>query len=613
MKTNSTTPRQKDAGYALLIVLVIVCASAMIMAGTINRTYTVSKLNSRNNQYSTTLNAAEAAVEKVYARMASDFSTPGLALAAVTNNAATGIYQTLVPNTSESSYWSNFIFSDAQGHDNKVYVGFLNNYTGNLPSQFNSGGTNLATANAPVYRIVANARMTTGLYSMTNAVQEDILLALVPISTMAIFSTTNMEFVGCAPLTVNGRVHANANIFTGTISSSSLTFNSQVTADGVIQNLALGGYALGSLTGAITYNGGNLTNTPPVVLSMNMTNTHSIIDMPPAGESPSSAQGAQRLYNEAQVVLLVSNTAVKMIIQSGLLPGADSSPVVLTSTNTVAALSTNFPFLVTTNSFTDQRQGKTMQTSQIDVGLYAKWIATNASILSKFPSGSGTYPTILYVADNRTITASQLDAVRLTNGIAPPSNGGLGFTVATPNSLYVWGNYNDSSNGVAINLNTTNTTYTVPCGLIADAFTVLSPSWQDSQSNASFGTGVRVASNTTINAALIAGLVYSTGTTSSTYSGGIFNTPRLLEDWGNGGATTLTLNTSLLSLFSSTQASGQWQFPGAYYYAPTRHISYDLNFFNPAKQPPGMPCALMPVRFNYATPPPNTITYNVKL
>ena len=87
--------------------------------------------------------------------------------------------------------------------------------------------------------------------------------------------------------------------------------------------------------------------------------------------------------------------------------------------------------------------------------------------------------------------------------------------------------------------------------------------------------------------------------------------PRLLEDWGNGGAVTLTITGSLISLFASTQATTQFQPPGNYYYAPSRRFSYDLNYLNPNNLPQGLPTSLIPVRFNWATPPPNTITYNV--
>ena len=60
--------------------------------------------------------------------------------------------------------------------------------------------------------------------------------------------------------------------------------------------------------------------------------------------------------------------------------------------------------------------------------------------------------------------------------------------------------------------------------------------------------------------------------------------------------------------YAPAKATGQFVTPGAgsYYTAPTRHFSYDLNFNDPAKQPPGMPCALVAIRYNWATPPANT-------
>jgi hypothetical protein len=275
----------------------------------------------------------------------------------------------------------------------------------------------------------------------------------------------------------------------------------------------------------------------------------------------------------------------------------------LRSTNTPTALATNFPFLTTTNTFTDQREGKTVLTTQVDLGAYKQWIATNSSVLSKFPVGSGTYPTILFAADNRTNSASQLSGIRITNGITPPFNGGLGFSLATPNPLYVWGNYNCTN---ASYLGTTNTIATVPSALMSDALTILSAAWKDSASGSSVSS--RTASSaSTVNAALLSGVVPSTGTSSSTFSGGVHNYPRLLENWSSS---TLWLNTSLISLFNSTKANAVFQNPGVYYNPPTRKFSYDLNFLNPAKQPPGIPTALVFIRNSYAVPPPNNVAYN---
>ena len=88
------------------------------------------------------------------------------------------------------------------------------------------------------------------------------------------------------------------------------------------------------------------------------------------------------------------------------------------------------------------------------------------------------------------------------------------------------------------------------------------------------------------------------------------NLPRLLEDWDVGGRV-LTLNTAILKLFNSEVATRQFVNPGTYYDPPTRNFSYDLNYLDPYKQPPGIPCAMVLIRLNWAAPPPNTVTYNV--
>ena len=586
------------AGYALLMVMAVTAVATLVLAATMGRTLTNASANNRSNEYTVNINAAEAAVEKVVARMGYDFQNYGLG--AVYGNVS--LYQAGIPN--EDPYWNKFTFSDGNGHVNQTYTAMLtNNYTGPLPSQY----PGLFTARAPIYRVVSNARLAAGGV-VTGTAQEDVLLGLVPITQYAIFYNGLLEFSTCATMTVNGRVHANASIYTGT--SASLTFNGTVTSTGTISSPAWNGQGP-SWADKGTYHGSppSRTNVPSVALSIGTTNVHSAIDLPPTGESPTSTQGESRLRNQAQTVLLVSNTAVTMRIQASInfqVPGADPLPILLTSTNTPSALATNFPFLTTTNSFTDQRESKTVLTTQIDVGKYGQWIKTNSSILAKFPAGSGTYPTILYVADNRTTNSSQITGVRLTNGIAPPANGGLGWSVATPDPLYVLGNYNCTNSSY---LGTTNTTSAMPCAFMSDALTILSGAWKDSQSTNSYTA--RQATNTTVNAAILTGIVPSTGSSSSQFSGGVHNLPRLLEDWDTPSAKTLTLNTAIMNLFNSKIATHQFVNPGTYYDPPTRKFSYDLNFQDPAKQPPGVPCALVLVRLNWAVPPPNKVTYNV--
>jgi hypothetical protein len=119
---------------------------------------------------------------------------------------------------------------------------------------------------------------------------------------------------------------------------------------------------------------------------------------------------------------------------------------------------------------------------------------------------------------------------------------------------------------------------------MGDAITVLSASWQDS-----YTSGTSLASrnpvNTTVNAACLEGIVQSTN---SSYSGGVENFLRLLENW-NSSTTSLTYNGSVVVMFPSIYGTNIWQQTGNYYNAPARHWAFDTNFTNPNKLPPVTP------------------------
>lgn len=420
----------------------------------------------------------------------------------------------------------------------------------------------------------------------------------VPIFQFAIFYNSLLEFTWNATLTVNGRVHANGSIFVG--SSSPLTFNSVVSTAGAIYKTNWDGHTLGQFTGAVTYNGspGYMTNVTPLYLHVG-TNSFSsaaareIINPPPPGEDPNSFIGQQRYYNRAGVVLLVSNATVTAYIKNSPTDFPITLAVTNNNTNSFSLL-TNFPFLSVTASFIDQRESsKTVRPTQIDVGIYKSWVVTNPFVAAKFPPGSGLFPNVLYVADFRTSGPNtNLYSVRLINGFIIPTNG---WTVATPNPLYVWGHYNIGPGGSTAPGNT-DTSRTFPASLASDALTVLSPNWQDANSAGALSS--RVAANTTVNAAILTGIVYSTDSSSNHFSGGVMNVPRLLEDWGNGGTATLTLNTSIVNLFDSARATNWFINAGVYYQAPVRRFNFDNNFTNATKLPPATP-ALTAVAFPY--------------
>lgn len=627
MKTKITTRRRPD-GYALLLLVLILCAiSVVILAGNMARTTTVANLNLRSNQLSVLNNAAEAATEKVYALMARDFSAYGPGY--VSNAVAAGTYGAMYPTAADNPYWANFAFSDAQGHSAATYVSYMSSYTGPLPTQY----TNQFATTSPIYRIISNATMPGSSVNVIGTAQEDLMLALVPITTYAIFYNGELEFSDCATMAVSGRVHSNADICTGAGSGATLTFNGAVTCASAISSPGRGGltYTLDQNT---TYKSTRTTNVVSVQISIPMTNTHSILDIPPAGELISSTIAQQREYNKAQVILIITNwpytgtnaalknlpqvTVQLQTSQNGLLPGADSLPTVCLVTNaTPAYLLTNpvvvLPFLALTNHFGDDRENQTnMYVTQIDVGAYAEWLRTNSLVHGKgLNNGSDSFATILYVADRRNIGTNRLAVVRLVDAQKLPPNTtsgllNLGFSVATPNPLYVWGNYNTTIDGThfALTVGSTTNGCSVPAALFSDAISILSASWQDSKSIGNYSGRPQVASNMVLNAAIITGNIPSTGTSATTFSGGVHNLTRMLEYWSN---VTLTYNTSIVCLFASQMATNQFQMPGAYYNPPTRNWGFDLTYYDVNKQPPGVPVALVPIRYNWLSPAPNSL------
>jgi hypothetical protein len=591
----------------------MVAISLTVLVATMSRLTGDADLNARNGQYNASLYAAEAAVERVVARMRYDYLFAG-GSGAVSNNL--DLYRSYYPGKlgsteDPSGYWSNFQFSDGQGRGNATCVYSLSNATwGPLQSQY--AGLNGWTQ---IYRVLSNAKQVNGRFDLTNAVLEDIQLISIPIFQFGIFYNGLLEFTWCATFTVNGRTHANGDIFVG--SASALTFNSTVTTTGGIYKTNWDGHTLAQMTASVTYNGtpGYSTNVNALTLPIGQGNTpaavREVINIPPVGESPTSPMGLQRYYNKPGVDLLISNTTVTAYVRNS---GTDA-PISMTVTNwgtNSLSLTTAFPFLNLVDFFTDQRElSKIVRPSEIDISLYSTWLTTSTLILNKFPLGSTVYPSVLYVMDARTIaTNTDLFAVRLVNGSILPLNGPTtqpgGLTVATPNPLYVQGNYNIGPGG-STSPGNTDTSKTYPASLVSDALTLLSPNWQDSQSSLLITDGSKSkASPMTVNAAILTGIVYSTDATSNHFSGGVMNLPRLLEDWMGQ---TLTLNTSIVNLFDSVRATNWFRNPGVYYQAPTRSFSFDNNFTNQVKLPPATPVLGLISRAKWRVAPPNNVTY----
>ena len=574
MKSNLIHPRSNcQRGYALMMVLFFGGIGLLALASVLGWVTTNGNLIYRNNQHYRTVAAAEAATEKVLTRMCLDFKNGG----EVTIYANRSTYGGLVPTSSENAAWGNFTFNNAQGGLGRTYVERLAAETYiPLESQY-SGLYGFAST----YRLVSNAREASGLYTTPAAVQQDIQFASIPIFQFAIFYNTDMELNGAATLHVRGRVHGNANLFTG--SNSSQYFYEDVTTSGVISNGMRYGWATnGTVYYYDNHDGGHSQMTLPIGTNNTAAAVREILQVPPSGEDIASAMGHERYYNKAELVIQVTDTNVTVGVKQ---PYASS----LTSINWLAT--TNFTS--TNKTFTDQRESKLILTTEIDVAKFITWASTNSTVIATL--GANTPPNVIYVKDSRTWNATKMPGVRLVNGLTLPSRG---LTVATPNPLYTKGHFNQPT---AAHLGTTNTSNTKPASLVSDAYTLLSNTFSDAASSGSYST--RVADNTTVVAAIVTGNVLS----AATYSGGVNNLPRLLEAWSGR---TYTLNGSLVCLFNSAMATAPFQNPGAYYSAPTRNINFDPNFLDPNRLPPGAPAMRMPIRGKWVVPPVNTVTYS---
>ncbi|HEY6805020.1 MAG TPA: hypothetical protein VI306_15705 [Pyrinomonadaceae bacterium] len=219
-------------------------------------------------------------------------------------------------------------------------------------------------------------------------------------------------------------------------------------------------------------------------------------------------------------------------------------------------------------------------------------------------------------------------AVRVFNGESLQVTGGTnklsttkGVTISSENMVYIWGNFNTTGinaappDGVAaLNDNTEDYYYNgnqVPSSLVCDAFFALSKTFFDASTSiypddiskrwadASLGS---VADETSMRMGVIAGnnlsaLAGDPDTDNvdneSRLNGGMHNFPRFLEDWRSQR---FNFVGSLIPLWHSTQALGQYNAEGTIYSPPTRDWAFDITFLAPDRLPPGTP------QFQYIEP-----------
>ncbi len=271
-----------------------------------------------------------------------------------------------------------------------------------------------------------------------------------------------------------------------------------------------------------------------------------------------------RYFNQADIRILVdSANTITMTAMDGSVINSSSSS---SSKNGKLYAAFQNAVLVDTNSsggsIMDNREGGRVRVVTLDV----------SKIATAVNSGALSFNGIVYIAD----TSAGIDGagprrgVRVKNASIVPQN--LGLAIVSENPVYIQGNVNTGSANPPSNASNDPTQPTSsgyarePVLIAGDSINILSNAWNDS--NTTLAT--RTASHTTINAALLGGIV-PTGSVGNNYSGGAENFPRFLESWTG---INLTYYGSIVCLYDSQQAKGVWGQSNVYN-APTRRWYFD--------------------------------------
>jgi len=219
-------------------------------------------------------------------------------------------------------------------------------------------------------------------------------------------------------------------------------------------------------------------------------------------------------------------------------------------------------------------------------------------------TGSNISPDIASAFDHkfyrrgvRLINASVIPGIYDTT---TPANS-KGFTFASENGVYVFGNYN-ATGVTSVGTPTPYDQYIpspssssdVPASIAGDSITILSNGWTDATSFLyPFNLSGRQATDTVCRFAMLSGDTITTlnGTPNQgggdlKMNGGVHNFKRFLEDWGGN---TLSYSGSLINLFNSHNNTGPFKCCNKVYGPPNRNWVFDATFLDMNRLPPGTP------------------------
>ncbi len=450
------------------------------------------------------------------------------------------------------------------------------------------------SAEIQAFHIVATAE-SAGPPKSTATVEIRGDFAEIPIFQFGVLYEGDLDVHPGPPMTISGRVHSNSDIYLDPNSGGLVSFESTLTADGGIYNAHEAGYVAG---GSVNIMDSTATYQAMAGLDSDSPTWSSEAISRWDGRVRSSSIGGARID-----LVIEDPTNPRLIIEAGRSTdsAADEAAKIWYDAGLRIVNGRGYDAEGNLVSLTDPQTGESaLQYTTIYDWREQKYMLTVEVDMAKL-SRSPAYPGngIVYMG------AFQPD---VDMGTWPGGGAGVGptewaaypapwtnsytefafkarhgstlsgdLTIVTENPMYVQGDYNTINKKAA--------------AIMADAVTILSNNWGDTNADGNFDSdldyslldlSLRTAlTTTTMNAAIMTGNVDA----GASYNGGLENLPRQLERWTN---VTLTLLGSLVALWESEYATGAFG-QGNVYSAPIRNWNFDIDFLDLAKLPPATP------------------------
>jgi hypothetical protein len=443
---------------------------------------------------------------------------------------------------------------------------------------------------AQEYRYTTKSRATNNLDELEADLELQFKSRLVPLFQFAAFYNKDLEILPGPPMTLSGPVHTNGELYLYS-DGGRLEISGQVTTAGNLYRGAKNSRSpncnnspvrimdpaalrtlipvcpsrtLVTATDIAPFNGMIQTRVPPVTV--------------PGPEVFDPNPGAV-YWDKADLRLVMtmntSNSPVGIEVRNA--DNTVNTSATTTINGCAGAIATKAVGISSMHNF---RENKTIQLLDMDVqGIFdclksSNWFGTSKLLSDGTEGGIVFYATVR--GPQSTVAANNY-GIRVRNAATLQSTSGtpavLGFTIVSDQAAYIQGNFNSNNK--------------IPAAVMADSLNVLSNNWNDA--NSSLAISSRVASNTTINSAFLAGTdttggIEGAGGQNGYYNGGLENYPRFHENWSSR---ILLYRGSFVSLGRSLHVNGRWSSQS--YNPPNRDWNYDTSFNDARNLPPITP------------------------